>query len=71
MLPINFTFDALFADNTRVSPVSITNFPASKLAVSLDSIGKSLMMSVVTAIPDTDLSGDSETVYVCDPTFAA
>ena len=62
---------ALLADNLIISPDSQTSLPGSKFAVSLASIGKSLIISVVTAIPAVVLTCDNETVFVELPTFAA
>ena len=71
MLPINLTSVALLADITRTSPVSKTSLPGSKFDVSLLLIGKSLTISVVTAIPEVVLSCENETVCGVLPTFAA
>ena len=55
MLPKNLISVPLLADNTRTSFVSRTSLPGNKFAVSLASIGNSFTISVVTAIPETDL----------------
>ena len=62
---------ALLADNLRTSPASQTSLPGSKFAVSLASIGKVFIISVVTAIPAVVRTCDNETVFVELPTFAA
>ena len=71
MLPINLMSVAVSADNFKTSSVSRTSLPARRFAVSLASIGKSLTISVVTAIPAVVLTCYNETVFVTEPTFAA
>jgi len=71
MLPKNLISVPLLADNTRTSFVSRTSLPGNKFAVSLASIGNSFTISVVTAIPETDLWCEKETVWVWLPTLAA
>ena len=71
MLPINLISVAVFADNSKTSFVSRTSLPETKFAESLDSIGKSLTISVVTVTPPVVLTCDNETVFVELPTFAA
>ena len=54
-----------------MSPLSRTNLPESKFAVSLDSIGNVFKTSVVTATPATDLSCENDIVWVLAPIFVA
>lgn len=46
---MNFRFDPLLPDRYSLSPDCSTNFPASKLTVSLNGTGKVLQISVLTA----------------------
>ena len=56
MLPKNLRSVALLPEILRISPCSRTSLPGKRLAVSLASIGKFFKISVVTAVPATDLS---------------
>ncbi len=50
---MNFKLDALLPDKTNLSPLSKTNFPARRFAVSFAEIGYCFNISVVTATPTT------------------
>ena len=58
---MNFKFVPLLPDSTNLSPLSNTNFPARRFAVSFAEIGYSFNISVVTATPTTLLWCDNET----------
>ena len=61
----------LLAETFIISPLSRTSFPDNKLAESFAAIGYSFNISVVTAIPATDLTCENDIVCVFAPMFVA